>query len=198
MRITPKFITACRCKHGAVHGYCKTAQIIQTSAIFCTKCDVHFQLKMSKRNFSVARFACRYLIYVLLVCTVVGALALIDGKMKCSYSGAQNSSEQSGIGSFIEQCVEIRAIIQLIIIITPLFLWSLFYSVSSQKNKEASLSYVETLSYNEANVSRMEAKQNLHQLRESNLRRKIENMLFDRLWYENREEVKRKWIDETL
>ena len=46
---------------------------------------------------------------------------------------------------------------------------------------------IETLSYKEQRVSRIDAKKNLHKIRESTLRRKIENMLFDRLWYENRE-----------
>ena len=41
-------------------------------------------------------------------------------------------------------------------------------------------------------VSRYEAKQNLHTLRENNARRKIENVLFDRFWYQNREEKQRR------
>ncbi len=41
-------------------------------------------------------------------------------------------------------------------------------------------------------VSRNEAKQNLHIIRENNARRKIENVLFDRFWYQNREEKQRR------
>ena len=41
-------------------------------------------------------------------------------------------------------------------------------------------------------VSRNEAKQNLHMIRENNARRKIENVLFDRFWYQNREEKQRR------
>lgn len=37
-------------------------------------------------------------------------------------------------------------------------------------------------------VSRLEAKQNLHLIREINSRQKIEIVLFDREWYKNREE----------
>ena len=51
---------------------------------------------------------------------------------------------------------------------------------------------IETLSYKEQRVSRIDAKKNLHKIRESTLRRKIENMLFDRLWYENRENSRGK------
>lgn len=41
-------------------------------------------------------------------------------------------------------------------------------------------------------VSRNEAKSNLHAIRENNARRKIENVLFDRFWYQNREEKQRR------
>ena len=41
-------------------------------------------------------------------------------------------------------------------------------------------------------VSRNEAKSNLHVIRENNARRKIENVLFDRFWYQNREEKQRR------
>ena len=54
-------------------------------------------------------------------------------------------------------------------------------------------------------VSRNEAKSNLHVIRENNARRKIENVLFDRFWYQNREEKqrrermkKRKIVEEML
>ena len=45
---------------------------------------------------------------------------------------------------------------------------------------------------NERLVSRSEAKKNLHAIRENNARRKIENVLFDRFWYTNREEKQRR------
>ena len=41
-------------------------------------------------------------------------------------------------------------------------------------------------------VSRTEAKQNLHTIYENSKRRKIENVLFDRFWYQNREEKQRR------
>lgn len=41
-------------------------------------------------------------------------------------------------------------------------------------------------------ISRDEAKWNLHMVRENNARRKIENVLFDRFWYMNREEKQRR------
>ena len=41
-------------------------------------------------------------------------------------------------------------------------------------------------------ISRNEAKSNLHAIRENNARRKIENVLFDRFWYQNREEKQRR------
>ena len=48
---------------------------------------------------------------------------------------------------------------------------------------------IEVLAYNDIkSINRFEAKQNLHMIRENNARHKIENVLFDRFWYQNREE----------
>ena len=42
------------------------------------------------------------------------------------------------------------------------------------------------LPYDSRQVSRKMSKQNLHIIREANARRKIENMLFDKFWYQSR------------
>ena len=79
-------------------------------------------------------------------------------------------------------------------IVLPIICWSLYYSLSQAQNSSGAFSVViETLSvHDEKSVSRNEAKQNLHVIREHNARRKIENVLFDRFWYENREQKQRR------
>lgn len=75
----------------------------------------------------------------------------------------------------------------------PVICWSLYYSLNSQKNNGTFQAMIEVIPYSEVrNVSRNEAKQNLHLVRENNARRKIENVLFDRFWYMNREEKQRR------
>ena len=69
-------------------------------------------------------------------------------------------------------------------IILPIIVWSLYYSLSSKKNTGTFQAIIEVLAYDDVKVvSRNEAKQNLHMIRENNARRKIENVLFDRFWY---------------
>ena len=52
---------------------------------------------------------------------------------------------------------------------------------------------IETLAHDDIKeVSRNESKSNLHAIRENNARRKLENVLFDRFWYQNREENQRR------
>ena len=75
----------------------------------------------------------------------------------------------------------------------PIICWSLYYSLNSIKNVGTFQAIIETLAINDVKtVSRNEAKQNLHMIRENNARRKIENVLFDRFWYQNREEKQRR------
>lgn len=72
-------------------------------------------------------------------------------------------------------------------------MWSLYYSLSTAKNTGTFQAIIEVLAYDDVkDVSRNEAKQNLHIIRENNARRKIENVLFDRFWYQNREEKQRR------
>ena len=78
------------------------------------------------------------------------------------------------------------SMLRIIFILSIMVVWVLYYSITQQKHQSAVLSYVEVLPYDSRQVSRKMSKQNLHIIREANARRKIENMLFDKFWYQSR------------
>ena len=97
------------------------------------------------------------------------------------------------IFGFFEDCVDFGSLMRIQAIILPIIVWSLYYSLSTKQEKGTFQATVEVLAHDTIfAVSRFEAKQNLHMIRENNARRKIENVLFDRFWYQNREEKQRR------
>ena len=158
---------------------------------------------MSKHNVSVVGSVIRYVGIIMFVIAVAASIVLLDGFLKCRRSGADGkrtfTSRHSLVGTdgsfigFMEDCVDFGSLIRIQAIVLPIICWSLYYSLNSIKNVGTFQAIIETLSINdEKTVSRNEAKQNLHMIRENNARRKIENVLFDRFWYQNREEKQRR------
>ena len=78
-------------------------------------------------------------------------------------------------------------------IVLPIITWSLYYSLGKKKSTTTLNAIVEVLPETEfRTVSREKAKRNLHKIRETNAKRKIENVLFDKFWYINREQKQRR------
>ena len=86
----------------------------------------------------------------------------------------------------------------MIVTFLPLTFFGLFYSFSQKSTSMTSLSFIETLPVNHATISRQKAKLNLNQsinqvsrgrqhVLETNAGRKIDNTIFDQIWYKNRE-----------
>ena len=152
---------------------------------------------------SIVASVVRYIIIIFMIIAVGASFCMLDGFLKCRRSGADGlrtfTSRHSLVGSdgsfmgFISDCVDYGGLGRIQAIILPCILWSLFYSLSSKKNTGTFQAIIEVLAYDDVKVvSRNEAKQNLHMIRENNARRKIENVLFDRFWYQNREEKQRR------
>jgi len=73
--------------------------------------------------------------------------------------------------------------------ILPLTWWSLFHQISRKRNRNYSLSYIEVLPFSrDVRVSRYESKFNLHEVIQDNVGCKIENDVFDKVWYIRRTE----------
>ena len=151
-------------------------------------------MHLSKHNVSVVGSVIRYVGIIMFVIAVAASIVLLDGFLKCRRSGADGkrtfTSRHSLVGTdgsfigFMEDCVDFGSLIRIQAIVLPIICWSLYYSLNSIKNVGTFQAIIETLSINdEKTVSRNEAKQNLHMIRENNARRKIENVLFDRFWY---------------
>ena len=102
--------------------------------------------------------------------------------------------QDSSAFGFIEDCVDMGALLRIEAIILPIIFWSLFYSLNKKRNTGTKAkSIVEVLSITDPrNVNRHDAKLNLHTIREQNARFKIDKVFFDRFWYENREMEQRR------
>ena len=158
---------------------------------------------MSKHNVSIVGAVVRYVFIIILVIAFGASVCFLDGYLKCRQSGADGkrtfTSRHSLIGTdgsvygFISDCVDLGSLARIQAIILPIIVWSLYYSLNSQKNTGTFQATIEVLAFNDVKqINRFEAKQNLHMIRENNARRKIENVLFDRFWYTNREEKQRR------
>ena len=143
----------------------------------------------------------RYIFIIMMVIWMAASIVILDGYLKCRQSGADGkrtfTSRHSLVGSessivgFMEDCVDFGSLVRIQAIVLPIICWSLYYTLSSVKNTAGGTlnAVIETLSVTDVKqVSREQAKSNLHAIRENNARRKIENVLFDRFWYQNREE----------
>ena len=186
-----------------MHSYCLTAKIIQTKKIFCNKCDDHYKLHLSKHSVSIVGAVLRYIIIICLVVAFGALICILDGYLKCRRSGADGkrtfTSRISLVGSegsifkFFEECVDFDQLMRIQAIILPIICWSLYYTLTLKKNSAAFQAIIEVLDYNDLKkVTRFDAKENLHKIRENTARHKIENVLFDRFWYQNREEKQRR------
>ena len=140
----------------------------------------------------------RYLLLIITVIAVGAAICFLDGYLKCKSSGpdgkrtftSRASLTGNSVLGFMEDCVDIGSLLRIQAIIMPMIFWSLFYSLARQRSKGSDFqATIEVISYDSLQnaVSRYQAKQNLHLVRETNARRSIENVIFDRFWYQNRE-----------
>ena len=187
LRITPKFIQACSCTANVCHAYCITVKIIQTKRIYCLRCDDHYKLHLSKHNISIIGSVILYVGIILAVILVGLSICMLDGYIKCKTREAEGnrdftsreSLDDTFIG-FLEDCVDLGSLMRIQAIILPIICWSLYYSLNKKKNTGTFQAIVECLAVNDIRqVSRTEAKQNLHTIYENSKRRKIENVLFD-------------------
>ena len=188
-----------------VHSYCLTAKIIQTKRIFCQKCDEYYQLHLRHDKVSLIGQFFRYLIILIGVFALGASICIIDGYLKCKPSGTDGlrsftsrmSLTNSSVYDFVQDCVDMGTLLRIQAIIMPICLWSLYYSIIGQRSKVSDLyTTIETLAKCEDKtaqiVSRNQAKKNLHMVRQNNAGHKIENVIFDRFWYKNREDKQRR------
>ena len=137
----------------------------------------------------------RLMLQIILAIAIGASLCLFDGYLKCRPSGADGARtftswasldyyNTGSIYGFVQDCVDYGALIRIEAIVLPIFFWSMFYTIQNKKVGSAFQVSVEVLAIDDLkSISRNQAKQNLHVVREFNARHKIENVLFDRLWY---------------
>ena len=143
------------------------------------------------------------LFYIFVICMVIlfaMSICVADGYIKCKLRIREQDLSFSSeiradlyIMSFIENCIDLGSLLRIQAIVLPIIVWSLYYSLGKKKSSNTLNVIVEVLPITDAKVvSREQAKSNLHKIRENNAKRKIENVLFDKFWYINREQGQRR------
>ena len=123
------------------------------------------------------------------------SICVLDGYIKCKtqitdadLTFSSEIATDLGLVNFIENCIDLGSLLRIQAIVLPIITWSLYYSLGKKKTTTTLNAIVEVLPFTEFKmVSREKAKRNLHKMRETNAKRKIENVLFDKFWYINRE-----------
>lgn len=206
LRIAPKFIQPCNCGN-KVHSYCLAARVIMTEKIYCARCNEYYRFYSSDQEKGIIASVIRYVLWITMVLLLAASVTFADGYVKC-YS--QNTDEaldsariftsqdnlnfqNTSVYEFFEQCVHLSALWKIEAIVVPIIIWSLYHSLNRVDSSErSSAELVEVLSVKDRTVTRHKAKQNLHKIRENEVRRRIENVLFDQFWYRNREIKQRR------
>ena len=205
LRISTKFIEACKChctdrNRVFVHAYCITAHVIQTRNIFCSKCDGYYQFHMRMQNVNIIGSVLFYIFAIVFVIALSTSICILDGYVKCieevtnhNKTFTSNVAAEMSLGNFLSNCIDVGSLYRIQGIVIPIIMWSLFYSLTNKKSKMSLNAIVEILPYNGmVTIPREKAKKNLHIIRETNIKQKIENVLFDKFWYTNRELRKRR------
>lgn len=82
----------------------------------------------------------------------------------------------------IKKSVRWTDLIPIFIILLIIIIWCFQFHVNKVNKKRKKLIYAEVRPFDEK-ISRVESKQNLNLVIESNMRKKNNNMLFDKFWY---------------
>jgi hypothetical protein len=127
------------------------------------------------------------------VLTLATSICFLDGYIKCQARDDLVDLQRSDAYSFFENCVELDSVLRIQLILYPIIVWSLYYSLSEKKTEATFNGIVEVLSLDDKKrVTRVQAKRNLHTIIENSENKKIENQFFDQLWYENRLNKRKK------
>jgi hypothetical protein len=138
------------------------------------------------------------LFYIFVIMSIIAlsmSICVMDGYIKCSkrisdfdLTFSSEIATDLGLMIFIENCIDLGSLLRIQAIVLPIICWSLYYSLGKKKSTTTLNAIVEVLPFSEVKmVSREKAKKNLHKIRETNAKRRIENVLFDKFWYINRE-----------
>lgn len=76
--------------------------------------------------------------------------------------------------------------IPVFLVLSVLLLWCFYFNLNRSIQTRKKLIYVEVKNFDHP-ISRGNSKQNLNQVIESNLKRKNNNMIFEKFWYQTRE-----------
>lgn len=185
MRINTKFIQACKCEEKINHSYCISALVVRSQRIYCKDCGAYYFLYVkSEKLCSQELFTvmAKYVgIFLLLLAFAVCTL-LLDSYLKQKHQNIVNNTNNSfSITSNSNWIV----MVPLTIILMSIMAWCFYFRFIKAVQSRRRLIWFEVLDQknNEFNISRYQAKENMHLINEVTNKLKSLNYLFDKYWY---------------
>lgn len=187
-----------------------TASIIQKKRIYCERCGNYFKLFVKQEKLcsgQLLQLICNYVVFLIVVFGAIVGVLIFDSYLKTKYAEKnpdnvksiyeKNKSREGGLFGWmssnpnysksfsLRRSVQWTNLIPLFFIFALLILWCVYFHINRVIQQRKKLIYVEVRAY-DAPISRMESKKNLNLVIESNLKRKNNNSLFDKFWYQTR------------
>lgn len=217
LKITRSFVNPCNCKQKGselpleVHAYCMTARIILNQRIYCEKCNTQYNLFIKQEKLcsgKLLQLFFKYLLFMAILSLFAAAFLIQDGYMKTQHAQEnpeearkayqlQLENKESSWLSFgqvpdysqnfdIVKSVRWTDMIHIIIILVILMSWCFYFQFNRAMQTRKKLIYVEVKD-KDKKISRIISKENLNTVIETNTRKKNNNQLFDKFWYQTRE-----------
>ena len=211
LRISSKFIRPCLCK-SPVHTYCITAQVIRSGKVICPKCQGQYKIFVKEEQVCSRQLITligKYLLMIFVAIAFFAVIITIDSFAKFNYLADHPlESEQisghtifMGIDSLplynqqssfnVLYSVRWGALFPLTVVITLVITWLLYFTLNEDITTRKKIIYTEIRPKDE-DISRQQSKINLNLLIEANKRKKNNSYLFDKVWYEKRDEIGHK------
>ena len=117
--------------------------------------------------------------------------SFLDAFLKCHQAGVDGrrtftskeilSALDSSVMHFVVDCVDWGGLVRIQGVLVVVLIWSLYYSLNAKRNTRESIEVLDY--YDGKHVTRQQAKENLHSVRENNVRAHIGAKLYDQVAY---------------
>lgn len=210
LKVSTKFIEACSCVDPQ-HSYCLSAQVTRSKKIFCHTCKDPYKYFIKEEkicNTKLLKLIATYIVVFVVAMLCTSGLMIIDGYMKFRHvkenpdqirqvveqSNTIINPEGVDVGDATIETFEFwlairwNLLIPISIIILIILLWCFYFTYQDEIALRQRIVYLEVRPKSQE-IQRIQSKQNLNVIIESNSRRKNNNSLFDKLWYTKRQEA---------
>jgi hypothetical protein len=183
--------------------------VIRSGKVICPKCRFQYRIFVKEEQVCSKQLITligKYLLTIFAWVSVFAVIITIDSFAKFNYlaDNPLQSEQISGHSIFLSidsiplynqqksfnilYSVRWGALLPLTVVITLVMTWLLYFTLNEDITTRKKIIYTEIRPKDE-DISRQQSKINLNLLIEANKRKKNNSYLFDKVWYEKRDEV---------